>query len=428
MRLCLTRWKVWPRVIDFSYRCIECGREYEIEPDRMLCEACSKQRVATEPLRGIFEVQLSGNLDDDWDVHDLLPVERKWFPSVPVGNTPLWSPERMRDDCGFGRLYLKDDTANPTGSLKDRASYLVAAFARQHGVLKIVLASTGNAGSSMAGIGAAAGIDVKLYLPKTAPKAKLTQAAQYGAEIIRVDGTYDLAFDLATAAAENGEGMSRNTAYNPLTIEGKKTAAIEIVRQLAALEGRTHPNDRANSRTEGISANSALRTAILQRGVPDYVFVPAGDGVILSGVYKGFEDLVLLKVIDRMPKIIAVQAEGSSAIARALDHGEFDTPVAATTIADSISVDVPRGGYFALQRLRRHDGETVIVTDEQILEAQHYLAAQTGLFAEPAATATVAGFLKRAGNIPSESIVVLLITGSGLKDIDGAMKGIGLDD
>ena len=397
----------------------------------MLCDACAKQRIATEPLLGVLEVQLQGTLENDWDVHDVLPVERKWFPSIPVGNTPLWSPERMRDDCGFGRLFLKDDTANPTGSLKDRASYLVAAFARQHGVRKIVLASTGNAGSSMAGIGAAAGIGVTLYLPKTAPKAKLTQAAQYGAEIIRVDGTYDLAFDLATAAAENGEGMSRNTAYNPLTIEGKKTVAIEIIRQLAATEADTRPHDQKNgptSQTERISENSVLRSTIPKSNVPDFVFVPVGDGVILSGVYKGFEDLLSLKIIDRIPKIIAVQAEGSSAIARALDHGEFDTPVASTTIADSISVDVPRGGYFALQRLQRHDGDAVIVSDEQILRAQRYLASQTGLFAEPAAAATVAGFLEYAHVIPSVSTIVLLITGSGLKDIDGAMKGIGLND
>ncbi len=400
-------------MIEFSCRCISCGREYPIAADRLLCEDCSSRQPADRPLLGMLEVVLqdrtgsfgqdaagaagttgsAGSSGGDWDIHDLLPVEKKWFPPIPVGNTPLWEPERLRTATGLRRLYLKDDTCNPTGSLKDRASYLVAAFARREGIDRIVLSSTGNAGSSMCGFGAAAGLKVRLYLPASAPPAKIVQSLQYGADVVQVDGSYDGAFrESMKYLAEHG-GLSRNTGHNPMTVEGKKTVSLEIFRQLGGK-------------------------------VPDYVFVSTGDGVIISGVYKGFEDLVTLGLTHRMPTVVAVQAEGSSAVARALAAGDFGDPVPSTTLADSISVDVPSGGYFALQRLQRHGGRTVIVSDEEILAGQYELASQSGLFAEPAAAAAWAGCTKMKHEIDSQATVVVLVTGNGLKDIDSARKGV----
>jgi threonine synthase len=344
-------------------------------------------------LRGILEVVIEGRPPQDWVVSDLLPVEPKWFPPIPVGNTPLWEPERLRRRSGFPHLFLKDDSCNPTGSLKDRASYLVAAFARREGIRKIVVSSTGNAGSSMCGVGAAAGISVRLYLPAAAPPAKLVQSRQYGAEVIRVEGTYDEAFAESMRYIKEHGGLSRNTGHNPLTIEGKKTVSLEIYRQL------------------GYS-------------VPDYVFVPTGDGVIISGVYKGFEDLLSLGIADRIPTVVAVQAEGSAAIYTALRDGSFAEPKTATTVADSISVEVPSAGYFALGRLQDHRGRAVTVTDQAILAAQRDLASHSGLFAEPAAAAAWAGFEAMRDELPREASVVVLITGNGLKDIDSARKGL----
>ena len=208
-------------------------------------------------------------------------------------------------------------------------------------------------------------------------------------------GTYDVAYDESLDYTARHGGLSRNTAYNPLTIEGKKTVSLEIFKQLGSL-------------------------------VPDYVFVPTGDGVIVSGVYKGFEDLVTLGPAERMPTVVAVQAEGSSSIARALATGSFGVPVPSDTLADSISVDVPRGGLFALGRLQRHGGRVVVVSDREILTAQRELASRCGLFAEPAAAASYAGLLRIADEVPRESTVVLLITGSGLKDIDSAKRGVSL--
>ncbi len=380
-------------MLDFSYRCSLCGREYPITPDRLLCDDCSAKQTHDQPLMGVLEVKIEGPAPAEWEPIDLLPVERKWFPSIPVGNTPLWEPERLRKETGFPNLFLKDDAANPTGSLKDRASYLVAAYARSQGIDRIVVASTGNAGSSMSGVGAAAGIKIKLFLPAAAPPAKMVQSLQYGADLVRVDGTYDQAFDECMAYLAEHGGLSRNTGHNPLTIEGKKTVSLEIFRQLGGK-------------------------------VPDYVFVPTGDGVIISGVFKGFEDLITLGYADRMPTIVCVQAEGSSSISRAFAAGSFGEPVPSKTVADSISVDVPKGGLFALGRLQRHKGRTVIVRDEEILAAQPKLASGSGLFAEPAAAAAYAGFLAMQDEIDPEATAVVLVTGNGLKDVDSAKKGV----
>ncbi len=380
-------------MITFGCRCSTCGREYSFSHETMLCPECSAEQEAEQPLKGILEFTLSGLPAKDWDPLDLLPVERRWFPPVPVGNTPLWEPAGLRLETGFNNLFIKDDSLNPTGSLKDRASYLVAAYARSAGIKRIVLASTGNAGSSMAGIGAASGLDIRLFLPAAVPPAKLIQALQYGADLVKVDGTYDVAYDLALEEAGMEGTMSRNTGHNPLTIEGKKTVSLEIFRQMG-------------------------------NRVPDYLFVSAGDGVILSGVYRGFEDLMTLGLSDRIPTIVAVQAEGSSAIHRALKSGGFQKPVPSTTLADSISVDVPRGGLFALERLQRHNGITVTVSDDEILDAQGLLASGAGLFAEPAASAAWAGFQQLMTEIDVDDSVVVLVTGSGLKDIDGARKGL----
>jgi len=381
--------------------CSECGAVYPLNPETMVCPLCAGSQRSDEPLRGVLEVRLEGSLPADWTNEDFLPVERSWFPPIPVGNTPLWAPERLRTADGFSGLWLKDDTANPTGSLKDRASYLVAAFARKHGIEQVVLASTGNAGSSMSGVGAAAGLKVKLFLPASAPQAKMVQALQYGADLVRVEGTYDLAFDRSLEWTRTKGGLSRNTAYNPLTVEGKKTAALEIFRQLGE--------------------------------VPDYVFIPTGDGVILSGLCKGFEDLVTFGHADRVPRPVAVQAEGSCALCRALETGRFGAPTISSTLADSISVDVPRGGYLALAKLQKHRGLGVTVSDREILAAQRRLSALSGLFAEPASAAAYAGFLKIKGRLLEEwkaagksgsPRAVILLTGTGLKDIPAALKGV----
>jgi threonine synthase len=362
----------------------------------MLCPECSSTHKSGQPLNGVLEVELSGTLESN-DPLEFLPVEGQYFPAIPVGNTPLWQPENLQKKYGFPELYLKDDGVNPTGSLKDRASFLVAAFARKHGIREVVVASTGNAGSSMAGVGAAAGLKVKLFLPKTAPQAKMIQALQYGADLVLADKNYDQAFSLSLEYSKRRGGMNRNTAYNPMTIEGKKTVSIEIYKQL--------------------------------KKAPDHVFVSVGDGVIMSGVYKGFRDLLQLGRIDKIPVVHAVQASGSDAICRAMESGDFDgqaeSPVrAAKTVADSISVDTPSNGHLALKNLKAFGGHCFRVTDEEILSAQKELSSTCGLFSEPAAATAYAGFLKQKAALDSNETCVVLLTGNGLKDINSATAKI----
>jgi threonine synthase len=362
----------------------------------MLCPECSSTHKSGQPLNGVLEVELSGTLESN-DPLDFLPVEGQYFPAIPVGNTPLWQPEKLQKIYGFPELYLKDDGVNPTGSLKDRASFLVAAFARKHGIREVVVASTGNAGSSMAGVGAAAGLKVKLFLPKTAPQAKMIQALQYGADLVLADKNYDQAFSLSLEYSNTRGGMNRNTAYNPMTIEGKKTVSIEIYKQL--------------------------------KKAPDHVFVSVGDGVIMSGVYKGFRDLLQLGRIDKIPVVHAVQASGSDAICRAMESGDFDGQAesrvrAAKTVADSISVDTPSNGHLALKNLKAFGGHCFRVTDEEILSAQKELSSTCGLFSEPAAATAYAGFLKQKAALDSNETCVVLLTGNGLKDINSATAKI----
>jgi len=379
--------------VNWSYRCPSCGATYAIEPGRYLCDPCSSRNAPGMPLGGVLECAFDG-IAEPGSVP--LPVEAEFFPPIPVGDTPLWAPARLRKELDFPGLWLKDDTCEPSGSYKDRASYLVAAFANKHGIAEVALASTGNAASSMACVGAAAGLKVTVFLPKSAPVAKRIQVLQYGAELREIDGSYDLAFDACLEYTDRTGVLSRNTAYNPLTIEGKKTASFEMARSLKAAGWRGR----------------------------DHVFVPTGDGVIVAGVIRGFEDLLRLGEIARMPKVWAAQAEGSSAIARALETGAFEFRPS-STLADSISVDAPRNGIFALDRLRRHEGSGIVVSDEEILEAQWLASSRSGLFSEPSSACAFAGFLKARPSLGKDEVAVVMHTGSGLKDIKSAALAVG---
>jgi threonine synthase len=375
----------------FNYRCTTCSTSYEIAANSTVCPDCAKQQQKDQPLTGILEVELHGEVDANFEIFDLLPIEREYFPPIPVGNSPLWEPANLRHSTGFKNLFIKDDGANPTASFKDRASFLVSAAAKKFNITDITLASTGNAGSSMAGIGAAAGQNITLFLPEAAPPAKLVQALQYGATVYRVNGNYDKAYDLSMEFSKKKGGINRNTAYNPLTIEGKKTVSLELFKQLEK--------------------------------APDVVFVSVGDGCILAGVYKGFKDLKKLGLIPEVPKIIGVQAENSDALTRAFNTGKF-VNIPTSTVADSICVDVPRNGVHALALLKEFNGEMITVSDDEIIQAQADLSSSTGLFTEPAGATAFAGFKKAAPGLNPNAVVVILTTGNGLKDSTSATLGI----
>ncbi len=363
-----------------------------------LCPVCDLGNTAIAPPKGVLKTLydyngISKTISGFADLKkngfiQLLPIESiKSLPPLRIGNTPLYPVTELdRKKLPFN-VYIKDDSQNPTWSFKDRASALVSAYARENRLETIIAASTGNAGSSLAGICASQRQRAVIIVPETAPQAKLTQIIMYGAAIVPVKGNYDEAFDLSVKVTEEFGWYNRNTAFNPFTIEGKKTASFEIYEQL-------------------------------QYRLPDRIFIPAGDGVITSGVYKGFEDLLLLNIIDRMPVIVAVQSEKSDNLVRNINRKDFKI-IPSTTVADSISVDIPRNFFMTRNFIQKYKGETLTVSDEEILNASKLLAGNTGLFAEPAAAAAFAGFLSYRKNdrIPADSSNVVLLTGSGLKDL-----------
>jgi threonine synthase len=313
--------------------------------------------------------------------------------------TPLYDSTRVADQLGLKRVWVKDDGQNPTGSLKDRASAMVVARAMEAGIQVVSTASTGNAAAALAGISASVGMNTIIFVPASAPEAKIAQLLVYGATVLLVEDTYDVAFDLCYHMCLEEGWYCRNTAMNPYTTEGKKTAAYEIAEQL-------------------------------DWNLPDVVMVGVGDGNIIAGIHKGFYDLLQLGWIERIPRLIGVQAEGSSALFRAWKNGiaaQDMQPQPAETIADSISAGLPRDRAKALRAVRETSGAFVSVPDKEILAAIPAFARLTGVFAEPSCAAVYAGAERavQSGLIHKDESIVLLMTGNGLKDIRRAQQSVG---
>ncbi len=380
-----------------GYRCVVCGATKPPEPPPLTCTVCggnldaeydydrlgaqlSPDQIAGDPERSLWRYRAFLPVND-------IPANR----SLQVGGTPLVALPALAAEYGLSELYVKDDTRQPSGSLKDRATEVALQHAAEHDHTTLVAASTGNAAASLATLAAHHGRRAVILVPAGASEGKLVPILQCGGVLCPVQGTYDDAFELAETVARELGWYSRNSGSNPVLSEGKKTVALEIAEQLAW---------RA----------------------PDKVFVPVGDGCIIGGVYKGFYDLLRLGWIDHLPELVAVQAAGSAAVVNALQGDTGIKAVQADTIADGIRVDLPRDGAKALRAVRETGGFGVAVTDDEILSAQHSLAQRTGIFAEPSAAAAYAGFIKAHGDklISPGERVVLLITGNGLKDLAAA--------
>lgn len=386
-----------------GFRCVVCDRRLGADFTGYTCPDCGDEgildvrydyeRAAADFNAGVLAANPRRDL---WRYHALLPARppEPW-PGLPVGDTPLVQSTRLGEHVGLSDLWLKHDGLLPTGSLKDRASALAVAQALERDVKIVAGASTGNAASSMAGLAAPAGLGTVIFVPAGAPAPKLAQLRTYGALVVAVQGSYDQAFDLCLAATRRFGWYSRNTAYNPVLSEGKKTVAFEVVEQLGWR-------------------------------VPDWIAVSVGDGCILGGVGKGLRDLHRMGLIDRLPRVLGVQSEGSAAIYRAWKAGaKTAAPVAPDTLADSISVGQPRDAVKALAAVRDTDGKMVAVSDEAILEAGHLLGRHAGIFAEPAASTALAGVvaLRRRGDIAPDAHVAVLVTGNGLKDPQTTARG-----
>jgi threonine synthase len=395
-----------------SLKCTICGAEYdagEVEyvcphhgDDGILDVVYDYDRIARRITPSQLADQPTASI---WRYLPLLPVDPETTQRLvtdtalaSVGWTPLYPAPRLAAGLGLHHLWIKDDSRQPTASFKDRASAIAVVKTRELGYDTVTTASTGNAAAALSGLCAAVDQPNVIFVPKTAPQAKIAQLLAYGSAVLLVQGTYDQAFELCLEAARAFGWYNRNTAYNPYMSEGKKTAAFEICEQL-------------------------------DWQAPDCMFVPVGDGCIIGGIHKGLRDLLTLGWIDRMPRIVGVQATGSSPLVDAWERGlegwEME-PVEAHSIADSIVAGLPRDRIKALRAVRETSGAYIRVDDDEILDAIPALAQGCGVFAEPAAAAAYAGLAKAVerGWVDPDERVVVLSTGSGLKDVASAMKAV----
>jgi threonine synthase len=383
--------------------CTGCGAEYEAGNDTYTCRQCGgileivydynyiKTQLNREKLAGSKDFSI-------WRYLELLPIEEgSRLGPLRVGWSPLYKTPALGALLGLNNLYVKDDGLNPTSSLKDRASAIAAARAFHAGKDTVACSSTGNAASSLAGGAAAMGLKSVIFVPERAPQGKVTQLLIFGATVISVQGNYEETFRLSAQAIEKYGWYNRNAAINPYLSEGKKTVSFEIAEQL-------------------------------DFKAPDFVAVSVGDGCTIAGVWKGFKDLYAVGLIDKLPRLISVQASGCCPVNRAIEQNAPIEWMDENTLADSIAVGAPRNGGKALAAIKESNGITINVTDDEILAAMRLLGKSAGVFGEPAGVTGTAGLVKAAAQklIPQDALVVSIVTGNGLKDVVSAQKAAGI--
>lgn len=387
-------------------KCVICSREYALDEHDYVCPEHGDEGILdvcydySKIAQSLHPSDLRSSSDHTmWRYRQLLPIRpESSLPPLSVGWTPLYETPRLAAELGMRQIWIKDDGRQPTASFKDRASAVALVKAREKGAQVITTASTGNAAAALSGLCASVGQANVIFVPESAPQAKIAQLLAFGAKVLLVKGSYDDAFELCLQAAREYGWYNRNTGYNPYMSEGKKTASLEICEQLSWQ-------------------------------APDRIYVSVGDGCIIGGLYKGLKDLAALGWIDHMPKLMGVQAEGSDFFVQAFEHNEDvldKAPINAMTLADSICAGLPRDRVKAMAAVRETDGAFLSVSDEEILAAIPALASGCGVFAEPAGAAAYAGLIKSlaAGEVAATERVVVLNTGSGLKDVASAMQAV----
>ncbi len=394
--------KYAPPVHVTGLKCEICGTTYK-HGNIFTCPSCGDE--------GILDVQydyesisaalakdpLKNRAQNIWRYSELLPVSADIArPHLFVGWTPVYDIPRLAEAFGIRQFFLKDEGRNPTNSFKDRASSVGVLKGIEFGFNQIACASTGNAASSLAGLSAATGLKSYIFVPERAPEPKVTQLLIFGATVLRVLGTYEQAFDLCKAACEKYGWYNRNSGSNPFLVEGKKTAGLEIAEQLSG-------------------------------NMPDWVVVSVGDGCTIGGIGKGLQEMYELGIIDRVPRLLGVQAEGARPMVDAFISGKDLIPSDTNTLADSIAVGTPRNWRRALRQIKLSGGEMIAVSDEEILDAMRTTARLGAVFGEPAGVTGTAGLKKAVekGIIKKNESALCIITGNGLKDIQSAKQAVG---
>jgi len=380
--------------------CVFCSKEYPIDVVYK-CRKCGgvlDVRYDYEKLRDEVDLSelFSRKEDSLWKYRAFLPVrDSRNIVSLVEGMTPLFRAESLGRVIGLKNLYIKDERRNPTSSFKDRPYSVGVSMAKEFRAKATVAASSGNAAASLAAYSAKAGMDCYIFVHDKVPANRILEIQAYGARVIRVKGYSGGIFEMSLAASEKFGWYNLNTTfYNPYTVEGDKTLGYEIYEQM-------------------------------KFGVPDWIFIPIGTGPLLVGCCKAFKELRDLGLVNALPRMVGVQAEGCAPIAKAFEENKeevepWGTP---TTIARSVSdtlVGHPEEGTYTLRVIRESKGYAIAVTDEEILEAIDLLAKEESVLAEPASATVIAAAKKMAEDkiIDKDEVVVCPITGTGLKDIE----------
>ncbi|MCK5387988.1 MAG: threonine synthase [Candidatus Izimaplasma sp.] len=386
-----------------NYECTICHKTFDKNMIINTCNECGEKGILDinynyDELKKVLTKDYFKNNTDYtmWRYKYLMSVkDRDFSDTLKVGYTPLYKSNTLKEELGLKELYIKDEGLNPTASLKDRASAVAVVKAMEENAKVISCSSTGNAASSLAGNAARMGLKTVIFVPERAPLGKLSQLLIYGAKVISVEGNYKDTFNLSKEAINHYGWYNRNAAINPHLVEGKKTVALEIAEQL-------------------------------DFKVTDWVCVSVGDGCTIGGVYKGFNDLFMIGLIDRIPRILGVQSDGCSPFYTAYTNGCPLVEAEENTIADSIAVGIPRNPVKAQNAVKKSKGTWITVSDKEILKAMKILGSKEGIFGEPAGVAGFAGVINalQQNIIKRDDTVTVIVTGNGLKDTTNALSAV----
>ncbi len=374
--------------------CKECGTEYALEA-RYVCERCFGPLEVRYDLTTLdaesVKRRIQAGPQNLWRYADFLPVKSPPRAALPTGCTPLVRADRLAERLGLREVWVKNETANPTHSFKDRVVTVAAARARELGFRTLACASTGNLANAVAAHAAAAGLEAYVFIPADLEEQKILATGVYGTHLVAVDGNYDDVNRLCTEISGEHEWAFVNVNMRPYYAEGSKTLAFEVAEQLGW-------------------------------ELPDRCVAPIASGSLFTKIARGFEEwLELGLVTGDVPVMNGAQADGCSPVATAFANGtDVCRPVKPDTIAKSLAIGNPADGPYAVELARRTGGGVDSVSDDEIKAGIRLLAETTGIFTETAGGVTTAVLAKLAerGDIGPDERVVAFITGEGLKTLD----------
>lgn len=380
-----------------EYRCTVCHKPYVGSKDHFVCTYCGASIESPVNLKkdpeSFRKVIREGSENGIWGYRKFFSVPESTNPvTMGEGNTPLLHASRLGEYFGMEQLYLKNETLNPSGTYKDRFATVAMTIAKAEKIKKVAIGSAGNAAAAVAAYAAKADMECFIILPPGAVKERAWQNMAYGGHFIYGDGGVNDCVKMA----EDGEkifgwkNMCTTMMNNPLACDGYKTISYEVARSM-------------------------------KFDAPDYVICPVGGGIVVSKVYKGFEEMYELGLIDHLPKMIAVQAEGCAPLVKAYKEGKKYTEKweNGNTIAFAIFDPVTFEGVTALDTVRRSGGTAIAISDDMILDVMKESARMEAVIPEPASAATIAAakILHESGVIKNRDKVVCVLTGSGLRDL-----------